>query len=192
MPLLATSLHSATEGRVNRGCDDTLRNATLAGEALSWGGDVALISKSTPSFLAGVASFFAAHGAYIVGFSSVRQAPVVWRSPGIAASLGFWLAAVPTMAYAAGRRSPELRWPVAAYGTILTVMFAASTTIGEAVTPRGRRMLRAGTLLFLTSDSLLGVQRFFLDEPSPALEGAVMATYTAGQGLIAAGVAARR
>jgi len=36
---------------------------------------------------------------------------------------------------------------------------------------------------------MLAVQKFLLDEPVPVLESAVMATYTAGQGLIAAGVA---
>jgi hypothetical protein len=33
------------------------------------------------------------------------------------------------------------------------------------------------------------VQAFVLDEPRPVLEAVVMTTYTAGQGLIAAGVA---
>jgi hypothetical protein len=36
---------------------------------------------------------------------------------------------------------------------------------------------------------VLAVQEFLLDEPRPVLESVVMATYTAGQGLIAAGVA---
>jgi uncharacterized membrane protein YhhN len=56
--------------------------------------------------------------------------------------------------------------------------------------PQGaRRTLQVGTALFLVSDSVLAVQKFLLTEPRPALESVVMATYTAAQGLIAAGVA---
>ena len=47
----------------------------------------------------------------------------------------------------------------------------------------------AGTALFLLSDLTLGVRRFVMTEPGPASDGLVMATYTAGQGLIALGVA---
>jgi hypothetical protein len=36
---------------------------------------------------------------------------------------------------------------------------------------------------------VLAVQRFVLTEPRPVLESVVLLTYTAGQGLIAAGVA---
>ena len=52
----------------------------------------------------------------------------------------------------------------------------------------GRGRIRAGAALFLLSDSLIGAQQFLRDEPHPALESAVMATYTAGQWLIADGV----
>ena len=44
-----------------------------------------------------------------------------------------------------------------------------------------------GAALFLASDTILGLQKFVLRRKVPALETAVMATYTAGQGLIAAG-----
>ena len=46
-----------------------------------------------------------------------------------------------------------------------------------------------GTALFLVSDLTLGVNKFVLNDRQPRLGGVVMATYTAGQGLIAIGVA---
>ncbi len=52
----------------------------------------------------------------------------------------------------------------------------------------GRGRIQAGAALFLLSDSLIGAQLFLRDEPSPALDSAVMATYTAGQWLISDGV----
>ena len=47
--------------------------------------------------------------------------------------------------------------------------------------------MQTGAALFLVSDTILGLQEFVLGRKVPALETAVMATYTAGQGLIAAG-----
>jgi uncharacterized membrane protein YhhN len=93
------------------------------------------------------------------------------------------------MSVAAGRKDPALRGPVAAYATILSAMFASSRVLDSSL-PRGARStLQAGTALFLVSDTVLATQKFILAEPRPALESLVMATYTAGQGLIAAGVA---
>ena len=68
-------------------------------------------------------------------------------------------------------------------------MFATSRMLDPALPPGARRTLQAGTALFLLSDSVLAVQKFLLPEPRPVLESVVIATYTAGQGLIARGVA---
>lgn len=83
-----------------------------------------------------------------------------------------------------------MRVPIAAYAGILTTMFATSTMLDRSMKPSARRRIVAGTSLFLLSDSLLGIQKFLRHEPSPALESAVMATYTAGQWLIAEGTVA--
>jgi uncharacterized membrane protein YhhN len=93
------------------------------------------------------------------------------------------------MSFAAGRKDPALRIPVAAYATILCGMFATSRMLDPALPQGPRRTLQAGTALFLISDTVLAVQKFLLTEPRPVLESVVMTTYTAGQGLIATGVA---
>lgn len=184
MPTLATAFRNETEGR-----QDTLRRGTTAAQAFSWGGDLALLGSSEGAFLGGVGSFFVAHAAYIAGFASVRRRPVGLGSLGLKAALVMWGATAPVMALAAGRRDPQLRVPVAAYSTILATMFAASTVVGPEVPLDARRKILVGTSLFLLSDTMLGVQEFLLSGKRPAIEAAVMATYTAGQGLIAAGAA---
>jgi uncharacterized membrane protein YhhN len=184
MPALATAFRGETEGR-----DDVLRRGTLAAQAFSWGGDLALLGGSERAFLGGVSSFFAAHVAYVAGFASVRRTRVDLTSPGLKAALGMWVTTAPMMALAAGRKDPGLRVPVAAYSTILTTMFATSTMIGPHVPEPARRKIMIGTSLFLLSDTLLGAQEFLLSKKRPAIEAAVMATYAAGQGLIAAGAA---
>ncbi len=96
------------------------------------------------------------------------------------------------MSAAAARQDPALRVAVAAYATIVSAMFAGSHQLDPALPLRARRALRAGAALFLLSDSVLASQKFLLAEPRPLLELVVMSTYTAGQGLIAAGAAQAR
>lgn len=184
MPALTTAFLGRPAGRSR-----VLRNGTVAAQAFSWGGDVALLGSGQKPFLAGVGSFFGAHVCYLAAFLSARGRVEEYDVAGLKLALGMLLAGGPAMSLAAGRQDPALRRPVAAYATILSAMFASSRMLGPSTPAGARRTLQAGTALFLVSDSILGVQKFVLKEPRPALETAVMATYTAGQGLIAAGVA---
>jgi uncharacterized membrane protein YhhN len=190
MPALTAAFLDGTRDRTPRPGTRVLVPGTTAAQALSWGGDVALLGTGSRSFLAGVGSFFAAHVAYIAAFLSVRGEATDRDTAALRAALGLWLAAAPAMSLAAGRKDPALRGPVAAYATILIAMFASSRVLDPALPPGARATLQAGTALFLASDSVLAVQKFVLAEPLPVLDSVVMATYTAGQGLIAAGVTA--
>lgn len=143
MPTLAAAFTSATTNAHpgNR----RLVNGTRAGQVLSWGGDVALLGRSESAFLAGLGSFFAAHVAYIAGFSSAkdRELPIVNKGSGAAA--GFWVALGPAIAMAAGREDPKLRAPVAAYGGVLATMAATSSMLDRQIPERTRRTIIAGT-----------------------------------------------
>ena len=183
-PLLMPALAAATVPVVD---STVLSRGTVAAQAFSWGGDVALLGSSERSFLTGVGSFFGAHVAYVAAFLSVRDPapdPSDLRLP-----LGLWVTTAPVMGMAAGRQDPALRVPVAAYATILSAMFATSRVLDPSLPVGARRSIKAGTALFVVSDFVLATQKFLLREPRPALESFVMATYTAGQGFIAAGVA---
>jgi len=187
MPTLAVSFRAGTRGRT-----DLLARGTGAAQLFSWAGDVALLARGERAFLAGVGSFLVAHVAYVAGFVSARESRDGLDVRGARTAGALWLTAGPVMAWAAGRRSPELAGPVAAYAGVLATMFGTSTTLDPHLPGRARALVRAGTTLFLVSDTLLGVQDFLLSQEAPALERAVMATYTAGQGLIACGVAQAR
>jgi uncharacterized membrane protein YhhN len=150
---------------------------------------VALLGAGERAFLTGVGSFFGAHVAYIAAFLSVRGQRKDYDEAGLRLAAGLWLTVAPLMSWAAGRKDPALRGPVAAYASILCGMFATSRVLDPGLGQGARRTLQAGTALFVLSDTLLATQKFLLTEPRPALESAVMATYTAAQGLIAAGVA---
>ena len=189
MPALAATFLAGTRGSGARADTDLLRTGTAAAQAFSWAGDVALLGTSERSFLTGVGSFFGAHVAYIAAFLSVRGEGKDYDTAGLKVALGLWLTTAPLMSSAAGRKDPALRVPVAAYATILSGMFATSRMLDPALPQGPRRTLQAGTALFLISDTVLAVQQFLLTEPRPVLESVVMTTYTAGQGLIAKGVA---
>jgi uncharacterized membrane protein YhhN len=178
MPLLARATARSAQGTTR---------ALTAAQALSWGGDVALLGRGDRAFQAGLGSFLGAHLAYITGFALRGDRLTAPPSSGVKAAGVALLTTGPLMALAAGRTDRKLAAPVAAYSTALAAMFAAASRLDPALSPRARRAVQAGAALFLVSDTLLGVQKFVLRRELPALETAVMATYTAGQALLAGG-----
>lgn len=177
MPVLAARL-------ADGGTDDPVVRRVLGAQAFSWGGDVALMSTKERDFLAGVGSFFVAHLAYVSAFRAMGSESPRSSTAGKAV-LALSSALVPGNAVAAGRKDTRFGVPIGVYGTVLTAMATTAATLPDSP---GRGRVRAGAALFLLSDSLIGVQQFMRDEPHPALESAVMATYTAGQWLISEGV----
>lgn len=188
MPTLGTAFAASLQSPDVDG-GGLLRGGTVAAQALSGVGDMALLGKSEPAFLSGLGAFFGAHIAYTTAFTDAGR-PLGDRSSttGVKAAAAVFALAGPTMAWAAGRESSTLRLPVLAYAGILSSMFAASTRLDPAIPSSARNTVVAGTGLFLASDSILAVRKFLMSDPTPLSDAAVMATYTAGQGLIAAGV----
>ncbi len=158
--------------------------AVTAAQAFSWGGDVALMGEGRRQFLAGLCSFLGAHVAYVAAFRARSSVPLL-ASPGRRRLVAAGGAAAAGMAVAAARQDRALALPVAAYGATLATMVAAAAAIDH---DRGRGRVLAGASLFLLSDTLLGVRTFLVGDRAPALDGAVMATYTAAQWCVAEGM----
>lgn len=165
------------------------RPAPVVALACSWGGDLALMGTGRGRFLTGVGMFFAAHVAYVSAFRS-RSSAAVLASGGRRRFLAVGGLAAGAMALAAAREDRVLAAPIAVYGAALATMVAAAAAVDE---DRGRDRVLGGAALFLVSDVLLGVRTFLVgEEGEPSvLEGAVMATYTAGQWLISDGLTRR-
>jgi uncharacterized membrane protein YhhN len=158
------------------------RRRTVAAQAFSCGGDVALLGEGRGPFLAGVGSFFAAHLSYVAAFRS-RSSVGVLATRGRRATLLVGSASAAGMALAAARKDRTLGLPVLGYGVTLATMVASAAAVDQ---DRGRGLVLAGASLFLLSDTLLGARTFVA--PDAPLEGAVMATYTAAQWLIGEGM----
>lgn len=184
MPTLAASL--LTNPRAQ---DSPLRTSTVAAQVGGWGGDVALLGEGTKPFLAGTGSFALGHAAYLSGFLRQHGDSAVRRATGPRAVAGAWGLSAPVMAVMARRRERELGAPVFGYATVLAAMAAAANYLDTDLSPASRRLTAAGAGLFMLSDTLLGVRKFVLTDPPPALETGVMATYTAAQFLLSEGAA---
>lgn len=155
--------------------------------ALSAAGDAFLSREGDAAFLGGLASFLAAHVAYIVLFLSHGLG---WIGPiassGVLAAIAFVMAV--TVAAALNillRKVPAgLRLPVLAYGAAILLMGLASLSTGVP-------WIIAGAILFMASDTLLGFERFVMSSLGQgrwAARHAVWMLYYAAQLLITLGV----
>lgn len=138
---------------------------------LSLAGDVFLMLPRDV-FVAGLAAFLLAHVAYIVGLNLHTE--------------GIWLLAIPVFVATAivGRQlvdaiarsgAPEMVGPVVAYVLVISIMGASALASGNWVAA-------VGALLFVTSDSLIGHNRFVA--PQPWMPVTIMVTYHVGQALL--------
>jgi uncharacterized membrane protein YhhN len=139
--------------------------------ALGGLGDVALLGKGQLAFTAGLGSFLAGHVAWMVALRPRSRGAV---TPATAAPyLVAWAA---LNAYLWPRTGRD-RLPVLVYSTALLGTALAARDTGDPV-------VATGGALFLASDTLLALERFG-QVHLPAHEGLVMASYTAGQALLA-------
>ena len=125
----------------------------LAGLIFSWWGDYFLIGGSQGRFLAGLVSFFLAHVAYCVAYyvrgtdlHLVASAGAVLVLPALFVAPWIW-PGVPA----------ELRVPVVAYLTVISVMVALA--VGTWGQP-GSALIIAGAILFYGSDIFVARGRF--------------------------------
>ncbi len=126
----------------------------------SWAGDILLIfvPKNDIFFLLGLASFLLAHIFYIIFFHQVRVREAVKGNP--------WLLLVVVIYYGAliSWLSPflgDMKIPVRIYGIVISFMFMlAMHMLFIKNKPAGKWMM-AGALLFVTSDSVLAINKFY-------------------------------
>lgn len=163
---------------MGQGWDWPLAGLALA-LALSALGDFFLALKEQRFFVPGLASFLAAHIAYVAVFLPHTSMPDGASLALIAAAIAAAGAFVATLAPKLGK----LKLPIFAYFAVIMMMVAASLSIPEA-----SWTLAAGALLFALSDSLIAVRKF--RAPFPGIDLAVWATYCAAQYMIAASLIA--
>jgi len=156
-----------------------------------WVGDIFMMfSDNDKMFLAGMLSFLSAHVLFILSFR--RR---IWRDthhgrPGLTLMIMAVVAGV--AAYAAYLIFPgagALQVPILIYVLVIVSMFF------NAIRRRGRSshesfmLLSIGAALFMISDAILGLNRFYLNSALPYNWIWVMTTYLLAMFLLVAGVA---
>jgi len=152
----------------------------LLGLALSLAGDVFLMLPRD-RFVAGLASFLAAHVAYIAAFTlgvGFAPAQLPWLAPfaffGLMVVVYLWR----------GLPDAALKGAVAAYVVVIVAMAwrAAVRARSPTLPLTTAAAALGGAVLFLASDSVLAIDRF--RRPFRAAQPVVLATYWAAQFLI--------
>ena len=153
----------------------------LAGLALSLAGDVLLLDPTR--FILGLVAFLLAHLCYIVLFSR----GVGWL-PRPRMLVLTWGIGVAIYALLFAHLGPVLRVAVAAYVLVIGTMTAQALGRAAVLRDAASRAVAVGSALFMLSDTLLALNRFW--HPLPLAPLWVLASYYAAQVLIARSSAA--
>jgi uncharacterized membrane protein YhhN len=162
-----------------RAADPRYRWAILVGLAFSLAGDIFLMLPGD-RFVAGLASFLAAHIAYLIAFSlgvGFGSRPILLLPYAIVATVVMWIL---------WPRLGKLRVPVTIYVVALVAMAWQATTRAAVDHTEPAIAAAAGAALFVVSDATLAINRF--RAPFRAAQAVVMSTYVVAQALIALSV----
>lgn len=140
----------------------------------SWAGDVGIASTGELSLLVALGFFLIAHIYYIILF--LRKLRMRRLSLWSIAYLAWWAALVAILAPHIG----SLLIPVAVYGLVLVGMGAIALTCN--------RFIAVGGVLFVVSDTILGLNKFLPGFELWQIDFVIMLSYIAAQGLIAFGI----
>lgn len=161
-----------------------LRRIILAALFFSWAGDVLLMFQGRDSifFLLGLTMFLNAHVFYIVFFHMVRVKEYVRANA--------WLLLIVAVYYVAliSFLSPyldDMKLPVRIYGIVISFMFMLAMHMLFIKNKRAGQWMMTGALLFVVSDSLLAINKFY--QAFAAADLAIMFTYGLAQLFIVEG-----
>ncbi len=180
MPILIYYLIERTEGRVYK------YHLFLAGALIfAWAGDVFLMWKDQTSFLIGLGSFLVMQIGYIIVFrleinlsiSEIIKSRFTYLVPYIVFGALYLYFVLPSI-------DQFMVIPVIAYSTCLISMSATAALRNKSI--QGYREVLVGSILFVISDSLIGIRQFVTEFAFSHVY--IMVTYILAQFLIVQGV----
>ena len=153
----------------------------------SCSGDVFLLfeNKNSNWFIFGLSSFLIAHIFYISLFIQIKKINQPYKKLNLPVSvvvsaytIGLFLLLKPSLG--------DLKIPVLLYATALSAMLITSLHAFDLSKQTAGRLCVAGALLFLTSDSLLAINKFYV--PIAKADFLIMSTYASAQLLVVLGI----
>jgi uncharacterized membrane protein YhhN len=172
---------------LDSGARSTGKKMIVTGLLFSWLGDIFLLFESCNPlfFIAGLASFLITHACYIIFFLSIRsiapsflkrQPLFILLIPGYGTGL-VWLL-FPNLG--------PLKIPVTGYAAVICIMLLCSIHIYKKVKAPANKHFVSGAILFVLSDSILAVNKFY--HPLPFAGVLLMLSYCAAQYFIVRGL----
>lgn len=126
----------------------------------SWLGDVLLMfdDRDPMFFILGLSSFLLAHVFYIIYFHQLRVNESIRVKPLIAAGVGIYYA---TLLYLLFPFLGAMKMPVTIYGLVISLMLMLAVHMLYLRDIAAGKMLMAGAILFVISDSVLAFNKFY-------------------------------
>ncbi|GAA4321167.1 lysoplasmalogenase [Flaviaesturariibacter amylovorans] len=175
MPLLmGMVLHAGPRGA------SALKVLLLAALFFSWAGDALLLfePEGPEFFMAGLGAFLVAQVAYSVALGKLRiRKGVRFRLVGLVPVIAFYVCLIGLLWDHLG----ALRTPVLVYGAVISTMLAMAVQLVPLKNRKSAALLFGGALLFVASDTVLALQKFYWKTPSPHYGLLIMSTYGLAQ-----------
>ncbi|RYY41870.1 MAG: lysoplasmalogenase [Chitinophagaceae bacterium] len=155
-----------------------LKTGLLVALVASWFGDVLLLRPGTTFFIAGIAAFLVAQVAYGLSFNALRQQKGIrFRPLMLVPVLTYYVCLISLLFEHLG----DFLIPVLVYGVVISFMLAMALQLVRLKNRRSAALLFGGALLFVTSDSILALSRFYWKQSSTPIELLIMLTYGLAQ-----------
>src|SRR5436190_10207063 len=179
MPLLIVFFIFQTKGIAS-----SLKKWVVLALLFSWGGDVLLMFESMNGnfFIFGLVAFLIAHIFYILFYENVI------RKEGLSKNYWWFLPVIIyyiALIYILSPNLGDMKMPVRIYGIVISYMLIQALQTGTIKNRDAAIFLIAGAVLFITSDSILAINKFY--ESFEYAGMAIMLTYVIAQLLITLG-----
>lgn len=150
----------------------------------SWIGDVLLMfeSRNQLFFLFGLSAFLIAHIFYCIFFNQVKKIESV---PSKVVTMIIVVVYYTTLMLILAPSLGEMKIPVRIYGIVISLMFMLAMHMLFLKNKGAGRLMMAGALLFVISDSILAWDKFYQSFPLAGIF--IMLTYGLAQWFIASG-----
>ncbi|MEJ7588126.1 MAG: lysoplasmalogenase [Ferruginibacter sp.] len=162
------------------------RNLILTGLIFSWVGDTCLLlePRNAIFFIAGLAGFFITHVSYILYFLSINpgEPSFLQRQPIFIVIVLFYGTGLVWFLFPF---LGQMKLPVILYASAICSMLLCSIHILTKVQQPSNHLFISGAVLFVLSDSILAVNKFY--EPLPFAGIWIMISYCAAQYFIVSG-----
>ena len=164
----------------------SLNKWLLLALVFSWLGDVLLIFESVNSsfFIFGLVAFLIAHIFYILFYENVI------RKEGLQKNYWWFLPVIiyyVILLYFLSPHLGDMKLPVRIYGVVISYMLIQALQTGRIKNHTAAGLMIAGAILFITSDSLLAINKFYKSFEWAGI--AIMLTHGIAQLLITLGAA---